>query len=485
MKLDLLLYAVTDRAWTGEKSLEEQVEEALKAGVTLVQLREKDMAEADFIEEAKRIKTLTSRYRVPLIINDNVEVALACGADGVHVGQDDLDAARVRRMLGPDKILGVTAKTVEQALYAQAQGADYLGSGAVFGSSTKKDARPMTMERLKEITAAVSIPVVAIGGINQENILKLEGSGVAGAAVVSGIFAAEDIGEAVRSLRQSAERVVGRQKTEKIHEPMEMRKKVLSIAGSDCSGGAGIQADLKTMTAMGVYGMSVITALTAQNTTGVYGIMDAAADFVARQMDCVFEDIVPDAVKIGMVSQKDIIRVIAEKLKQYGAKNVVLDPVMVSTSGSRLLAEDAMEELAGRLLPLAAVMTPNIPEAELLAGRKICSEADMEEAARLIGTRYGGAVLVKGGHQIDTANDVLYQEGKLTWFYGRRIDNPNTHGTGCTLSSAIACGLAKEKTIAQSVREAKEYLSGALAAGLDLGKGSGPLDHCFSIGSKV
>lgn len=209
MKFDLLLYAVTDRAWTGETSLEQQIEEAIKAGVTLIQLREKDMEEEAFIEEARRIKALTARYGIPLIINDSVEVALAADADGVHVGQGDLDAAKVRKLLGQDKILGVTAKTVEQALRAQADGADYLGSGAVFGSATKKDACPMTMERLREITAAVSVPVVAIGGINQENIMKLAGSGVAGAAVVSGIFGAADIGAAVRNLRRSAEIITG------------------------------------------------------------------------------------------------------------------------------------------------------------------------------------------------------------------------------------------------------------------------------------
>lgn len=477
MKFDLLLYAVTDRAWTGEKTLEEQLEEALRSGVTLVQLREKDLDEEAFIAEAKRVKALTSRYGVPLIINDNVKVALASGADGVHVGQEDMNAADVRRMLDPEKILGVTAKTVEQALRAQEEGADYLGSGAIFGSSTKKNASPMTIEQLKAITSAVSVPVVAIGGINQENIRKLAGSGVAGAAVASGIFAEKEIGKAVASMRDSMECMTGR--------ISGYRKKVLAIAGSDCSGGAGIQADLKTMTAFGIYGMSVITALTAQNTTGVYGIMDVEPEFVAKQLDCVFEDIVPDAVKIGMVSQKEIIYAIAEKLRQYGAKNVVLDPVMVSTSGSRLLAADAMEELAEILLPLAAVMTPNILEAELLSGIKVSSEADMEQAAKMIGDRYQGAVLIKGGHQIETANDVLWQEGKLTWFLGERIDNPNTHGTGCTLSSAIACGLAEGKSIEDSVREAKKYLTAALASGLNLGMGSGPLDHCFSMKSEV
>lgn len=258
----------------------------------------------------------------------------------------------------------------------------------------------------------------------------------------------------------------------------QTRKKVLTIAGSDCSGGAGIQADLKTMTALGIYGMSVITALTAQNTTGVYGIADTAPDFVAKQLDCVFTDIVPDAVKIGMVSGKDTIAVIAEKLGQYRAANIVLDPVMVSTSGSRLLAEDAMGALAVQLLPLAAVMTPNIPEAELLARMKIENEQDMETAAARIADTYHGCVLVKGGHQRCTANDVLYEDGTLTWFYGNHIDNPNTHGTGCTLSSAIACGLADGKSMAASIRDAKAYLTKALMVRFDLGQGNGPLDHC-------
>lgn len=259
------------------------------------------------------------------------------------------------------------------------------------------------------------------------------------------------------------------------------RKKVLTIAGSDSSGGAGIQADLKTMTALGVYGMSVITALTAQNTTGVAGIFETDPEFVALQMDSVFTDIFPDAVKIGMVSGKETIRVIAQKLREYEAKNIVLDPVMVSTSGSRLLAEDAMGMLAGELLPLSAVLTPNIPEAELLAEMKIETEAQMETAGEKISKRYGGAVLVKGGHQVATANDVLYRDGKCIWFRGERVNNPNTHGTGCTLSSAIACGLAEGKSVEESVKLAKEYLTGALSSGLDLGKGSGPLDHCFQV----
>ena len=257
------------------------------------------------------------------------------------------------------------------------------------------------------------------------------------------------------------------------------RKTVLTIAGSDSSGGAGIQADLKTMTALGLYGMSVITALTAQNTTGVYSILDVEPEFVARQMDCVFQDIFPDAIKIGMVSRPDIILAIAKKLTEYQAHPVVLDPVMVSTSGSRLLKEEAVDTLCGRLLPLAALATPNIPEAEILSGHPIENREQMETAAREISGRFGTAVLVKGGHHTSDADDVLCMDGKIRWFHGRRIDSSNTHGTGCTLSSAIACGLAKGLSMEESISQAKEYLSGALASGLDLGKGSGPLDHCY------
>lgn len=258
-------------------------------------------------------------------------------------------------------------------------------------------------------------------------------------------------------------------------------KKVLTIAGSDCSGGAGIQADLKTMTAHKVYGMSVITALTAQNTTGVYGVHDAGAEFVGAQLDCVFTDIFPDAVKIGMVSNIETIEMIADKLKAYDAKNIVIDPVMVSTSGCALMSPDAMGTLMERLLPLGDIITPNIPEAEKLCGFEIRTVEDMVRAAKVIGKNISGSVLVKGGHLTETADDLLYDQGKITWYKGERIDNPNTHGTGCTLSSAIASNLALGYDMETSVGNAKQYISGALKAGLDLGRGSGPLDHCFNI----
>ena len=258
-------------------------------------------------------------------------------------------------------------------------------------------------------------------------------------------------------------------------------KTALTIAGSDSSGGAGIQADIKTMTANGVYAMSAVTALTAQNTTGVYGILESTPEFLASQLDCIFTDIFPDAVKTGMVSSTGLIQVIADKLKQYQARNIVVDPVMIATSGSRLISEEAVEALKSQLLPLAAVLTPNIPEAEVLSGLTISGSEDMERAAREIGERYGCAVLCKGGHDLNDANDLLWQDGSCKWFCGRRIHNPNTHGTGCTLSSAISSNLAKGCDLETAVERAKIYLSGALSSMLDLGAGSGPLDHLFSI----
>lgn len=261
-------------------------------------------------------------------------------------------------------------------------------------------------------------------------------------------------------------------------------KTALTIAGSDSSGGAGIQADIKTMISNGVYAMSAVTALTAQNTTGVTAIMEVTPEFLAEELDNIFTDIYPDAVKIGMVSSGALLHVIAEKLQEYKARNIVVDPVMIATSGARLISEEAVEVLKNSLLPMAALVTPNIPEAEVLSGRKIVTSEDMIKAAALIGETYHCAVLCKGGHQLNDANDLLWKEGGYRWFRGERINNLNTHGTGCTLSSAIASNLAKGYELESAVERAKKYISGALAAMLDLGKGSGPMDHGFDIHSE-
>ena len=256
-------------------------------------------------------------------------------------------------------------------------------------------------------------------------------------------------------------------------------KTSMTIAGSDSSGGAGIQADIKTMTANGVYAMSAITALTAQNTTGVTSILEVSPKFLEEQIVANVTDIFPDSVKTGMVASSSLIKVIADSIKKYNLKNIVVDPVMVATSGAKLITDDAIDTLKKNLLPLATIITPNIPEAEVLSDMKISTTSDMEQAAKIIFDTFGCAVLLKGGHNINDANDYLYTKDEQIWFHSKRINNPNTHGTGCTLSSAIASNLAKGHSLKKSVENAKEYISGALNSMLDLGKGSGPLNHAF------
>lgn len=465
----LRLYAVTDRHWTGEQTLYEQVRDVLMGGATCLQLREKDLDEASFYEEAKNIKELCRLFDVPFIINDNVMLAKEIDADGVHVGQDDMACAKAREILGPDKIIGVSAHTIEEARIAKEQGADYLGVGAIFPTSSKDDAEVSGIKRLKEMTETVDLPMVAIGGISYDNCLLLKDTGIDGIAVISALFGQKHIKQATIDLKK---------RVDALYETMHT---CLTIAGSDSSGGAGIQADLKTMLANKVFGMSAITALTAQNTTGVTDIMDVTPEFLESQIRAVFDDIYPEAVKIGMVSSKALIHIIVEMLKHYDAKHIVVDPVMVATSGAKLISDEAISTLKEELLPIAEVITPNIPETEVLTNMEVKTVEDMEIAAKKIYDTYHCAVLVKGGHQLNDANDYLYNGEKGTWFKRHRIDNSNTHGTGCTLSSAIASNLAKGYTLEESVRHAKTYLSGAIGAMLDLGQGSGPMDHGYNI----
>ena len=465
----LRLYAVTDRHWTGEQTLYEQVRDVLMGGATCIQLREKDLDEASFYEEAKDIKELCRLFDVPFIINDNVMLAKEIDADGVHVGQDDMACVKAREILGPDKIIGVSAHTIEEAKIAKAQGADYLGVGAIFPTSSKDDAEVLGIERLKEMTETVDLSMVAIGGISYDNCLLLKDTGIDGIAVISALFGQKNIKQATIDLKK---------RVDALYETMHT---CLTIAGSDSSGGAGIQADLKTMLANKVFGMSAITALTAQNTTGVTDIMDVTPEFLENQIRAVFDDIYPEAVKIGMVSSKELIHTIVEMLKHYDAKHIVVDPVMVATSGAKLISDEAISTLKEELLPIAEVITPNIPETEVLTDMEVKTVEDMEKAAKKIYDTYHCAVLVKGGHQLNDANDYLYNGEKGTWFKGHRIDNSNTHGTGCTLSSAIASNLAKGYTLEESVKNAKTYLSGAIGAMLDLGQGSGPMDHGYNI----
>ena len=431
----LRLYAVTDRKWLAEgETLETVVETLVRSGVTCVQLREKHASDEEIISEGKKLNEICRKHHVPLIVNDRPDLAKKIGAAGVHVGLSDMGIEKARELLGEDFIIGGSAHNVKEALQAQKAGADYIGCGAVFGLADGHN-------------------LVGVGGGEAVHFID-------GVAVVSGLFAAKDKPEMVRRFLKAFE-----------------MKKVLTIAGSDCSGGAGIQADLKTMAANGVYGMSAVMALTAQNTTGVQGIMEVTPEFAGQQIDSIFTDIRPDAVKIGMLSSGEIIHVVAEKLKEYQAEHIVLDPVMVSTSGHRLIQKDAEQSLKKELFPLAELITPNIPEAEVLSGRKIKNAQDMESAAEKIVEEYGCAVLLKGGHRINDANDFLCTGEKKVWICGERVENPNTHGTGCTLSSAIASNLAKGAGMEEAVQKAKEYLTEALKEQLDLGAGSGPMDH--------
>ena len=468
----MLLYAVTDRAWVGPRTLYQQVEAALKGGVTCVQLREKELDDQAFLDEAKEIAALCRRYKVPFFINDNVEIAIKCGADGIHVGQQDMCVKEVRKLVGNNMMIGVSVHTVEEALEAVKNGADCIGVGAMFSTSTKTDASIVTMEMLKAICDVVDVPVVAIGGINKSNISQFAGTGVHGVALVSAIFAAQDIENESRILRHLSDKMMN---------STRMRT-VLTIAGSDCSGGAGIQADLKTLIANGVYGMSAITAMTAQNTKGVRAVEEASPEFLKQQIDAVFEDIYPDAVKIGMVSSKELICVIAERLRYYGAENVVVDPVMVASSGSALMKDGTLRTLIDKLIPLATLVTPNISEAQVLSGMRIKNKEDMMNVTKQLGESFKCAILLKGGHSTCDANDLLYMNGEFVWFEGERINNPNNHGTGCTLSSAIAANLAKGFTLEESIKRAKNYVEGALEDMLDLGKGAGPLNHAYKIG---
>ncbi|WXR61030.1 bifunctional hydroxymethylpyrimidine kinase/phosphomethylpyrimidine kinase [Peptostreptococcaceae bacterium AGR-M142] len=467
--LDLSLYLVTNRNMN-QNPIEQQVEEAIIGGVTFVQLREKDIDDLEFLKIAKKVKKVTDKYDIPLVMNDNIKIAKEIDCHGVHLGQKDMDIKEARKILGEDKIIGISVSNLDQALYAYENGADYLGVGAVFNTSTKMNTNDLKIDTLKSITSNINIPIVAIGGINKDNLDKLVDTNIDGIAVVSAILKSKDIKNASKILKKQF-----------INLNKDNIKKVLSIAGSDCSGGAGIEADIKTITAHKCYASTVITALTAQNTTGVYGILDSNKDFIRNQLDCVFKDIYPDSVKIGMISSKDIMEVICEKLKEYNVDNIVLDPVMVSTSKYSLSKNITVDDFYNKIFKYANLITPNLKEASLLCGFEIKTKEDMKKACIEISKRYNNAILIKGGHSKEDANDLLYKDNKFTWYKSKRVENQNNHGTGCTLSSSIACNIAKNYSIEKSVYLSKEYVKEALKVNMNIGKGNGPLNHFYNI----
>lgn len=461
------LYGITDDSLTTPSTIQSMVEDAIIGGTTILQFRSKKLAPNDKEACAKKVLAITRRYNIPLIIDDDVMLAKKIDADGVHLGLCDMPIYEARKILGPNKIIGATAKTLEQAKTAKAYGANYIGTGAVFATTTKTDTYQISFDTVMDIAKNTGIPVVAIGGINISNISSLKGLGISGVAVVSGLFSGNVL-ENATLLRKEIDEIT-------------RIKNVLSIAGSDCSGGAGIQADMKTISAHGMYAMTAITSLTAQNTTGVYGVFDSSIDFLENQIDCIFSDIRPDAVKIGMLSNKKIIESVAKKLCQYDAKNIVVDPVMISTSGHKLLQDDAIDSLTRKLIPLATIITPNIPEACVLSSTKIESHEEMLFAAHLLSGDGAAAILIKGGHLSSDAYDLLFDGQDDHWFKKNKINNPNTHGTGCTLSSAIACNLADNMSIYNSVKYATSYVHDAIKFGFNVGQGSGPLFHMYKI----
>lgn len=537
---DLRAYFVVGPDDTKGRPVTDVVAAALRGGATFVQLRAKHADARELTDMARAIANVIDSAgkadTVAFVIDDRADVAWQCRQlgikiDGVHIGQDDMMPEQARAMLGPDAIIGLSAETLQHIATANALPdgvVDYIGAGPLHYTATKPEAAAVEADGTKHalgIAGAQSLcdasryPVVVGGGVHTDDIPALARTTAAGWFVVSAIAAADDPESATRQLISAWTAIRGEQRhgyaaagiaaptaSSSIPFLPHWRTKqphglppVLTVAGSDSSGGAGIQADLKTMLANGVFGMSAITSLTAQNTTGVRAVQNADPAILADQIDAVFEDIPPMAVKIGMVSSAALIETIADRLTAHQARNIVLDPVMVATSGAKLIDDDAVTALTTRLFPLATVITPNMPETEALLAQVmqdrtseddtesarllsegIRTEADMETAARTLAEHFGCAVLVKGGHGVKDANDVLVEpDGTATWFTSPRIDNPNTHGTGCTLSSAIASHLALGETMPQAVRSAKDYLTGALAEQLDLGHGAGPMDHAW------
>ncbi|MFD8770080.1 bifunctional hydroxymethylpyrimidine kinase/phosphomethylpyrimidine kinase [Microbacterium oxydans] len=475
MNADLSLYLVTDAELCGDRGVVETVRHAVEGGVRIVQLRDKDATDEETVEQLVALSQAIDG-RALLVVNDRLGAAVAArerGArvDGVHLGQGDASVLRAREALGPDALIGLTANTAAHldAVRALPAGTvDYLGVGVIRPTLTKPDHPvPLGVEGFRDFARRSALPCVAIGGVQIDDTEALRDAGAAGVAVVSALCAADDpAAVATRFLRRWRSGGVPR---------------VLSIAGSDPSGGAGIQADLKSIAANGGYGMAVLTALTAQNTQGVRAVHVPPVDFLRAQLDAVSDDIVIDAVKIGMLADAEVIRAVGAWLDRVRPPVVVLDPVMVATSGDRLLDPEAERALHG-LLARATLVTPNLAELAVLAGREIADWEDAISAAHELSARIDAAVLVKGGHLVgDEAPDALVDaaRGLRRDFPGRRITTGNTHGTGCSLSSALATLLARGHDAEAAVGAARIWLREALRAGdaLRVGGGHGPINH--------
>ena len=458
------LYLITDQ---GER-LVPRVREALASGgVTLLQYRDKLRSYEERLELGHDLKRLCAEFQVQFIINDDLELALALDADGLHLGQEDGDPAAARAALGSKKLIGISTHSFEEALAAQEAGADYIGFGSIYPTLTKDVEYVQSPEALAQLMEKVQIPVVAIGGITRDNACAVIDAGADAIAVISAVLTARSPGLAATELSLLFNR--------NLTHP---RGAVLTIAGSDSGGGAGIQADLKTITLLGSYGASAITALTAQNTRGVTGIHPSPPAFLAEQIDAVLSDIPIDVIKIGMLCSPENAEIVADKLTAYEMRMVVLDPVMSAKGGVALLEDEALSVLKKRLIPHSYLVTPNIPEAEALTGLTISDTAGMELAARALHLMGAKHVLVKGGHLTEgVVTDILFDGSGFTRFSAPRVLTRNTHGTGCTLASAIATYLAQGEPLPGAVLRAKLFVTRAIKYSLPLGKGHGPVNH--------
>ena len=457
------LYLITDQ---GER-LVERVRKALSGGVSVLQYRDKLSDRQQRLAIGAELKQLCAEFQVKLIVNDDLELALALDADGLHLGQDDGDPAAARAALGAGKIIGVSTHSLEEALAAQAAGADYVGFGAIYPTASKEVGELQGPEGLALLKGKLQIPVVAIGGITRDNACAVIDAGAGALAVISSVLAARSPGLAAAEISLLFNRRAQRP-----------RGVVLTVAGSDSGGGAGIQGDLKTIALLGSYGASAITALTAQNTLGVTAIHPVPPDFLAAQLDAVLSDLPVDVLKIGMLFSPENTALLAEKIVQYGIRMVVLDPVMSSKGGLALLEEEALSVLKKRLIPLSYLLTPNIPEAEQLTGFAINDAAGAELAARALHLMGARNVLIKGGHLREGAvTDLLFDGLSFTRFTAPRVHTRNTHGTGCTLASAIASYLAQGEPLPGAVLRAKLFITRAIKFAQPLGKGHGPVNH--------
>jgi len=457
------LYLITDNNQDGKLLI--KVEAALTGGAKIVQYRAKDVRPDERREMAENLKSLCRRHEASLIINDLPELAHEIDADGVHLGQDDMSILQARQILGHNKLIGVSTHSVDEALKAEAHGADYIAIGSIFPTDSKDATTLVGLKTLKMVRKAVLIPVVAIGGITPDGAFEALTAGADAIAVLSGVMADADPARAAKEYSLLFNR----------NKPAP-NGKVLTIAGSDSSGGAGIQADIKTITLLGSYASSVLTALTAQNTLGVNETYMVHTDFVIKQLEAVLDDIGADTVKTGMLSWGGIVSRVAKTIEDRSLLAVV-DPVMIAKGGESLLDKEAHDSLISRLLPQSYLLTPNLPEVEVMTGIEPRNVTEMIEAGRNLQELGARNVLIKGGHLSGDATDVLLLGDDEHQLKSQRFDTINTHGTGCTLSSAIATFLAQGYPLKRAVERGKRFVSLAIEHSVQMGRGHGPVNH--------